>query len=224
MGNQICCLRRKKKNNIQKVKMFQCPHKTSGLEYYLECCGIWSNCSICHELMGCSQVSHLDLKKSLIRCGTCQGIQEFINSFCRYCYVSWGVYKCVDCRIVMDVFNYRHCVKCSLCVVKHYEHCDKCGTCFCNKKGECVKDGVCSICMERIATRSLLVLGRIELKDCEHQFHYKCLKKWVFNGGTSCPICRSPLSKYINKRIPDERVYLNVIERDIQSMDRYGTF
>lgn len=33
----------------------------------------------------------------------------------------------------------------------------------------------------------------VKLKNCEHQFCYSCIKKWLTISNNSCPICRLPV-------------------------------
>jgi hypothetical protein len=66
-----------------------------------------------------------------------------------------------------------------------------------NTQLDCVKsvkkakeDISCVICTESV------VSGRkkkVKLKQCDHTFHFNCLKQWV-SCNPSCPICRAPIT------------------------------
>jgi hypothetical protein len=46
----------------------------------------------------------------------------------------------------------------------------------------------CSICLEKIE-------GKICILNCEHSFHFNCIKKWVYEDN-SCPECRKIVCDY----------------------------
>ena len=56
----------------------------------------------------------------------------------------------------------------------------------------------CSICLETINNNNNTIL----LKDCNHIFHYECIKKWIIEKETdsSCPLCKKKINNIlINK-------------------------
>lgn len=54
-----------------------------------------------------------------------------------------------------------------------------------NEGKELVDDLTCPICLKVYKNKSAVVKS----EDCDHVFHYKCLKKWL-EYKPSCPICR----------------------------------
>lgn len=49
-----------------------------------------------------------------------------------------------------------------------------------------LKYDTCSICLENYKSRQ-----KINILQCNHIFHIKCLKKWLFTSrNISCPMCR----------------------------------
>lgn len=54
----------------------------------------------------------------------------------------------------------------------------------------------CTICLNEFKQRE-----RIRKLDCEHEFHKKCIDKWLLEGGNHCcPICRKePFSEKVEE-------------------------
>jgi len=57
----------------------------------------------------------------------------------------------------------------------------------------------CIICLENYEYHDL-----IAFMNCEHNYHYKCIKKWL-NHNPNCPICRKDVIEEV-----EEQVILNV--------------
>lgn len=47
---------------------------------------------------------------------------------------------------------------------------------------------VCSVCLGIMGKRRRLKL------DCHHEFHYKCIFRWIKNNN-NCPLCRTNVIK-----------------------------
>ena len=87
----------------------------------------------------------------------------------------------------------------------------------------------CAICMESL-TESIPNGAPWILHECSHQFHWKCLKKWVNTNKRSCPRCRSVIPEFelnnINtvagqtaewiQRIRRNWVDLELVPRDVE--------
>ncbi|MDP1880372.1 MAG: hypothetical protein Q8K60_05480 [Parachlamydiaceae bacterium] len=43
--------------------------------------------------------------------------------------------------------------------------------------------------------RETLLKRKVKVLRCNHLFHYECINKFFFEGGTKCPYCRSPIEK-----------------------------
>ena len=60
----------------------------------------------------------------------------------------------------------------------------------------------CSICCEEIENTSWVCET-----DCNHIYHYDCMLNWVeackqsFSGKLSCPNCREPINKELEKTV-----------------------
>jgi len=65
-----------------------------------------------------------------------------------------------------------------------------------NKKLHCI------ICLENYEYNDL-----IAFMNCEHKYHYKCIKKWL-NHNPNCPICRKDV--IAPEQEVEEQVILNV--------------
>lgn len=50
----------------------------------------------------------------------------------------------------------------------------------------------CSICLEKINDEHAYLV-------CKHAFHILCIEKWIQEGGSTCPLCRSLLIENCNK-------------------------
>jgi hypothetical protein len=51
------------------------------------------------------------------------------------------------------------------------------------------KNDICPICLDIHGTRKIDILPK-----CKHEFHSKCIKKWVKNGANNtCPVCRETI-------------------------------
>ena len=57
------------------------------------------------------------------------------------------------------------------------------------------KNKECSICLEELKDDDLVLFIK-----CEHNFHFKCLMKWLKDYSNKCPICRNEVAKsrYLN--------------------------
>lgn len=208
---------------VREDKYFNCVHRTTGIEFYYECCDIWTSCGSCHIMGGCD---NRQMKLMRIRCITCRDeFSEVYGDTCRVCGVIWGTNPCKKCNLVIkEGENYRHCDKCDSCVWIRFTHCDRCNSCFCRKrKGNCYWSDTCSICLESTSGYELLIHGRIELYECGHNFHWDCFKEHINKGNTRCPVCRQIYNLYkAEKRIPDtyEKPVIKTIER-ITVIDDY---
>lgn len=73
-----------------------------------------------------------------------------------------------------------------------------CDDCFEIDLSKCIKTGIihnlsnniCAICQDQLTEPDT-----IELKNCIHQYHQKCIEDWINNNGKTCPICREQLYK-----------------------------
>lgn len=45
----------------------------------------------------------------------------------------------------------------------------------------------CSICLDNIKKNDVL-----RVLNCRHEFHCKCVDKWLLTSSSCCPICRKP--------------------------------
>ncbi|ELA42663.1 uncharacterized protein VICG_00415 [Vittaforma corneae ATCC 50505] len=54
----------------------------------------------------------------------------------------------------------------------------------------------CTVCLSEFKHKQ-----RIRRLDCDHEFHKKCIDKWLLQGNSCCPLCRKEpfLKKYKEK-------------------------
>jgi len=185
--------KREVKREVER-RRFVCQHKTTGIEYNMECCGVWHSCGNCHKEK-CDKYDLYKERRFRLRCLGCK-VEQGYGDTCMNCGMSMGNYCCVVCEIIIDnpENGYRHCDKCGVCVLKGYKHCDRCDTCLCYGD-KCYRSNECSICFEEIEIKRVLDMGMIKLK-CGHKFHDNCYDKWSRN---TCPLCRC--SSDVIKRI-----------------------
>ena len=80
------------------------------------------------------------------------------------------------------------------CRFKGFVHCEKDDLMYCKRHTPCRDKDVwnaCPICFDPCGDTNRRV---VDLLKCEHMFHRTCLNDWIANGGTTCPVCRDPLS------------------------------
>ena len=196
-----------RKTNTVKTRYFGCVHRTSGVETYYDCCELWVGCGTCHKMVGCDKKRTRNMKR--IRCLTCLYETSSVgDGTCPSCRALWGLNPCKECNnAIMEGYSFRHCNKCRICVRSDFKHCDKCNSCFCgnSEKDKCYWSKECSICYEKIKGRRLIIMGRIVLSECGHNFHWTCFRDWMDTGNHCCPMCRSSFNlQKSNKRIPDK--------------------
>ena len=56
-----------------------------------------------------------------------------------------------------------------------------------------------NICLEDETYHPVAGLA-MEMPDCGHAFHHKCITKW-FGQRSTCPMCRQDLSKYLDPTV-----------------------
>lgn len=52
------------------------------------------------------------------------------------------------------------------------------------------EEEICSVCLED------LYRGAVGALDCRHEFHVKCITKWLVGGENCCPLCRATALDY----------------------------
>ena len=61
-----------------------------------------------------------------------------------------------------------------------------------NYKIQADTNAICAICHNELGTNKDKTILKL---TCQHIFHTDCIQKWLFNHSSSCPTCRTILSK-----------------------------
>ena len=78
----------------------------------------------------------------------------------------------------------------------------------------CIASQECSICHESIKESNMYQTL------CNHQFHRKCIQKWLSHSNTTCPMCRFVLRK-ANTLLHYKVVQSNAIKAYINIQEKY---
>ena len=104
-----------------------------------------------------------------------------------------------------------------------------------NTKGKLDSETECAICQAPLRKKAELgdltvnVEVLLENNKCGHAFHLTCLKGFVKGGGRNCPICRTPITTRVLRRLGDddtleegEMQRLGQYDRDPESANFYA--
>lgn len=65
----------------------------------------------------------------------------------------------------------------------------------------------CAICLDALEMDGEQL---VQLPNCIHVFHDRCIIKWKHYGGTQCPKCRSSLSTEALERVQERQIELSM--------------
>ena len=81
--------------------------------------------------------------------------------------------------------------------------------------------GECPICIDHMTNRNSVKTS------CNHLLHVDCLRKWLYKGSSTCPMCRQPLSDTEIERIAPKSLInpksfvLSLHDINFAEMDHY---
>jgi hypothetical protein len=165
-----------KKYNVNYNK---CTHVKLKCKIKSPCCGKYIDCIYCHMFSPSHKFNIKDIKYVMCENCECEQILPELNK-CFICDAELFDNYCDICGYFMyDHNGYKHCDKCTCCIIPLYIESHKCTTNILND--------ICSICLEPLKNNGLIMQTK-----CNHVFHNKCYKILI-NNTDKCPLCKTSL-------------------------------